>query len=112
MWVRTLEHAGARLAVVLHHGSGQYFRLGYGFLSGMSLTTVRPLIRVWFGQGRWERHADLYVPLISNRRCPRQGRLPNDHVCFPIGSEFFAARAVADLRPIGIVGSGVIGAAL
>ena len=51
MWVDSLEHALQHCDVTAAAGiSG----LGYDFLSGMSPTTVRPLLRVWFGQGRWD----------------------------------------------------------
>ena len=97
MWVDTLEHA-------LEHcdrtSAAGISGLGYDFLSGMSPTIVRPLLRVWFGQGRWDyaqpHHAELHALLISNRGVA----LDKD------GSGFVRGRAVDNLRPIGIEDSG------
>ncbi len=90
MWVDTLEHALQHCDPTSAAGiSG----LGYDFLSGMSPTTVRPLLRVGFGQGRWDyaqpHHADLHALLISNRGAA----LDKD------GSGFLRGRAVDNLRP-------------
>ena len=49
--VNTLEHALQQCDTSAAAGiSG----LGFDFLARMDPATVRPLLRVWFGQGRWD----------------------------------------------------------
>ena len=75
--VNTLEHAMQQCDTTAADGiSG----LGFDFLARMDPATVRPLLRVWFGQGRWDYsrrvdgreegaayHAELHALLVSNR---------------------------------------------
>jgi hypothetical protein len=71
----------------------------------MDAATVRPLLRVWFGQGRWDYsrlvdgledgaayHAELHALLVSNRGVA----LDKD------GSGFVPGRVVKNIRPVSI----------
>ena len=71
----------------------------------MDPATLRALLRIWFGQGRWDYvrrvdgreegvayHAELHARLKSNRRVA----LDKD------GTGFTPGRAVTNLRPISI----------
>jgi len=79
--------------------------LGFDLLARMDAATVRPLLRVWFGQGRWDYsrlvdgledcaayHAELHALLVSNRGVA----LDKD------GSGFVPARVVKNIRPVSI----------
>ena len=100
--IDTLEHALRQCDATAAAGiSG----LGFDLLRGMSPSTVRPLLRVYFGQGRWDYsrfvdgeeggsayHSELHAFLVSVRGVA----LDKD------GSGYAPGRAVRNLRPIGI----------
>ena len=82
--------------------------LGFDLLKHMSPDTVRPLLRVYFGQGRWDYsrrvdgeedgpayHAELHALLVSVRGIA----LDKD------GSGFEHVRAVNNIRPLGCGGA-------
>jgi hypothetical protein len=73
--------------------------LGFDLLKQMSPAVVRPLLRVFFGQGRWDYdrpyHTELHALLVSTRGVA----LDKD------GSGFEPGRAVNNLRPIAIGGA-------
>ena len=62
----------------------------------MDPATIRPLLRIWFGQGRWDNarrvDAELHALLVSNRGVA----LDKD------GTGFTPGRVVTNLRPISI----------
>ena len=79
--------------------------LGFYLLTRMDAATLRPLLRVWFGQGRWDYstrvdgredgaayHAELHALLVSNRGVA----LDKD------GIGFMAGREVKNIRPVSI----------
>ena len=100
--MNTLEHALQQCDTSAAAGiSG----LGFDFLARMDPATVRPLLRVWFGQGRWDYsrrvdgreegaayHPELHALLVSNRGVA----LDKD------GTGFVPGRAVTNVRPISI----------
>ena len=100
--VNTLEHALQQCDTTAAAGiSG----LGFDLLARMDPATVRPLLRVWFGQGRWDYtrrvegrvegvayHAELHALLVSNRGVA----LDKD------GTGYVQGRAVTNVRPISI----------
>ena len=86
-----------------HHSSAGISGLGFDFLARMNAATVRPLLRVWFGQGRWDYsrkvdglqdgsayHADLHALLVSNRGIA----LDKD------GTGFMPGSVVKNIRPV------------
>jgi hypothetical protein len=94
--VDTLEHAMQQLDSTAAAGiSG----LGFDVLKQMSPSVVRPLLRVYFGQGRWDHnrpyHTELHALLVSTRGVA----LDKD------GSGFEQGRPVSNLRPIAIGGA-------
>ena len=98
--VDTLEHALFKCDPTAAAGiSG----LGFDLLRHMSPDTLRPLLRVYFGLGRWDYtrrlgvdgpayHEDMHSYLVSVRGVA----LDKD------GSGFERGRAVKNLRPIGV----------
>ena len=100
--VDTLEHALHQCDTTAAAGiSG----LSFDLLKRMDPATIRPLLRIWFGQGRWDYtrrvdgreegvayHAELHALLVSNRGVA----LDKD------GTGFTPGRAVTNLRPISI----------
>ena len=79
--------------------------LGFDFLARMDAATLRTLLRVWLGQGRWDYsrrvdgkeegaayHAELHALLVSNRGVA----LDKD------GTGFVPGRVVDNIRPISI----------
>ena len=100
--VDTFEHALHQCVTTAVAGiSG----LSFDLLKRMDPATIRPLLRIWFGQGRWDYtrrvdgreegvayHAELHALLVSNRGVA----LDKD------GTGFTPGRAVTNLRPISI----------
>jgi hypothetical protein len=102
--VDTLEHALHQCDTTAAAGiSG----LSFDLLKRMDPATIRPLLRIWFGQGRWDYarrvdgreegvayHAELHALLVLNRE---EGvALDKD------GTGFTPGRAVTNLCPISI----------
>ena len=93
--VNTLEHAMEGLDPTAAPG---ITGLGFDLLKQISQAVVRPLLNVYFGQGRWDYgrpyHAELHALLVSTRGIA----LDKD------GTGFEPGRAVNNLRPIAIGG--------
>jgi hypothetical protein len=102
--VDTLEYAMQQLDSTAAPGiSG----LGFDILKRMSPATIRPLLRVYFGQGRWDYsrrvdgqeggaayHAELHALLVSVRGIALE----------KAGTDFEQGRAVRNTRPVGCRG--------
>ena len=71
--VNTLEHALQQCDTTAAAGiSG----LGFDLLAHMDPSTVRPLLRVWFGQGRWD-----YTRRVDAILMHSAGGVPYGRVC-------------------------------